>query len=306
MRIRCGSRGSKLSIIQTEIVIQALRQAFPDISIETEIIKTTGDRITQKPLYLIKKKGVFEREIDVAVLRGNVDFAVHSLKDVPTTLPPKTAIMAVPERQSPNDVLVSRAGLSLRDLPSGAVVGTSSPRRMAQLLNRRPDLRVMSVRGNVETRVAKLEKGPYDAIVLAEIGLQRLGLQDKITEHLSLEEFTPAPGQGALAVVANEEKRDVVEMLKRINHPPSMAATFAERALAREVAGGCKVPLGAHARVEGGRLILQASVLSPDGKVRIQASGSGDASSPDEVGRRVFRSMLELGVSELLGGKTEA
>ncbi|MFQ6075810.1 MAG: hydroxymethylbilane synthase [Candidatus Bathyarchaeia archaeon] len=295
-----GTRGSRMSRIQTDMIVQKLKELLPDADIEIKVIRTIGDLITQKPLFMFERKGIFEREIDRAVTRGEVDFAVHSLKDVPTTIPQKTVIVAVPERGSPHDVLVSRDGLGLKDLPEGAVIGTSSPRRMAQTRYVRPDLKVRPIRGNVDTRVKKLERGWYDALILAEAGLRRLGLQDRITERLSLEDFTPAPGQGALAVIANKDNKGVVDILKQLNHQPSMAAALAERAFIRAVGGGCKVPLGALAQSKGDKLSLFASVLSPDGSARVQASNVGDLSSPEDLGLKVAQEVLKLGGGELV------
>jgi len=300
MKLTVGTRGSQLSLVQTDLVIQRLREEFPDLQVEVRIIKTTGDRITRKPLIWIKEKGIFEKEIDKAVLRGDVDFAVHSMKDVPAIQPLKTTIVAVPERGSSYDVLVSKEDVKLKEMPKGALIGTGSPRRMAQLLYLRPDLRVMSIRGNVETRVKKLKQGSYDGIILAEVGLQRLNMQDCITERLSLEDFTPAPGQGALAVVAREDKKEVIEVLKRINHWPSMVSVLAERAFIKEVGVGCKIPVGAIARVQNNTLSLYASILSPDGKMRIQASKVGDPASPEEVGSKLAHELLEAGGAKLI------
>lgn len=300
MKLTVGTRGSRLSLIQTEIVVQRLKEEVPELEIEVKTIKTTGDKITRRPLISIKEKGIFEKEIDKAVLRGDVDFAVHSLKDVPTIQPPKTVIVAVPERGAPHDVLVSREGMRLKDLPAKATIGTGSPRRIAQLRRVRPDLEVKSIRGNVDTRVRKLKRGLYDAIILAEAGLRRLGMQDCITERLSLKDFTPAPGQGALAVVAREDNKEVIEILKRINHRPSMAAVLAERAFIREIGGGCKVPLSAFAQVRGNVLSLYASVLSPDGKIKIQTSRVGEPGSPEEIGFKAAREILEGGAAGLI------
>jgi len=300
MKLTVGTRGSKLSLIQTDIVIQKLKEEAPELEIEVKIIKTTGDQITHKPLISIKEKGIFEKEIDNAVLRGDIDFAVHSMKDVPIIQPPKTITVAVPERESPHDVLVSKDGLILKDLPNKALVGTGSPRRIAQLRRVRPDLKVKSIRGNVDTRVRKLKHEPYDAIILAETGLQRLNMQDYITERLSLEDFTPAPGQGALAVVAREDNKKVIEILKQVDHWPSMASVLAERAFIREIGGGCEVPLGAFAQVRNNVLSLYASVLSPDGKTRIQTSKAGDPASPEELGFKVAQEILEIGAASLI------
>lgn len=301
MKLIVGTRGSRLSLVQTDIVKQKLIEIFPYLEIETKIIKTTGDRIACKPLLQIKEKGIFEKEIDMAILHGEVDFAVHSMKDMPTEQPPKIIIAAVPRRESPYDVLVSRENQKLESLPRGAIIGTGSPRREAQLHHVRPDLKVKSIRGNVDTRVKKLEQGLFDAIILAEVGLRRLDMQNSITERLSYKKFTPAPGQGALAVVVREDNRQAIDLLRHINHTPSMAEALAERAYIREIGGGCKVPLGALARSQNNNaLSLRASVLSPDGKVKLEDFQVGEINLPEELGLRVAQKMRQAGAEELI------
>lgn len=300
MELTVGTRGSKLSLVQTKIVVRQLSNAHPNLRINVKIIRTLGDRVINRPLLQIKEKGIFEKEIDKAVLRREVDFAVHSMKDVPTELLPKIIIAAVPKRDSPYDVLVSRDKLPLEKLPPSAVIGTSSPRREAELRHIRPDLNVKPIRGNVDTRVRKLLRGLYDAVILAEVGLERLNMQSYITEQLPFKEFTPAPGQGALAVVTKEDNDNTVKLLKSINHPPSMAEILAERAFIQKIGGGCKVPLGAIARAHKNTLSFYASVLSPDGKMKIQASKVGDIDSPEELGVRVAQEILKLGADELI------
>ncbi len=300
MRLGVGTRGSRLSLTQTASVVDSLRDSLPGLQIETKIIRTVGDRIPSRPIPALGVKGVFEREIDLALVRGSVDFAVHSMKDVPAALPPKVAVVAVPERGSPYDALVSRDGLKLMDLPAGTVVGTGSPRREAQLHAIRPDLKVKSIRGNVESRMGKLTQGIYDAIVVGEAGLRRLGMASSITEVLPLRRFTPAPGQGALAVVAREDDKEVVEILKRVNHPPSMAEILAERSFMRAIGGGCAVPLGAIARARGRRLAIYASLVSPDGRQQLRAEGIGALGAPESLGLRLARRMLRAGARCLL------
>ncbi|NIU84312.1 MAG: hydroxymethylbilane synthase [Candidatus Thorarchaeota archaeon] len=300
MKLTVGTRGSKLSLIQTENVIQKLREENPEIEMEVQVIKTIGDEVTSKPLISIKEKGIFEKEIDKAVLRGDVDIAVHSMKDLPTIRPHKTIILAVPERESLYDALVSKEGLRLKALPNKAIIGTGSPRRKAQVLHMRPDIKVKHIRGNVDTRVRKLTQGLYDAIILAEAGLQRLDMQGCITERLSLEDFTPAPGQGALAIVARQDDKKIIEVLKPINHWPSMASVLAERSFIKEIGGGCRVPLGAFAQVRNNRLSLHASVLSPNGKTKIQTSEVGDPTSPDELGFKVAQKIMKTGAVSLI------
>ncbi len=300
MKIVVGTRASRLSLVQTESVVQELKKIFPNLEVETKTIKTVGDRLTKKPLYLFREKGIFERAVDEAVVRKEVDFAVHSMKDVPTIPPPKTAIVAVPKRGSPSDILVSLENMRLKDMPSQSLVGTSSPRREAQLRHVRPDLEVKPIRGNVDTRVRKLRRGEYDAIILAEIGLQRLKMQEFTSERLSLEEFTPAPGQGALAVVAREDDEKIIEVLKHVNHQPSMAEALAERAFIRKIGGGCKVPIGAIARARGGYLSLHVSAFSPDGKTKLKVPQTGRVELPEELGVKAAQEMLKLGAQRLI------
>lgn len=300
MKLIVGTRGSRLSLIQTETVARKLKGIYRGLTIEVRTITTAGDRDTTRPLLSIKQKGIFEKEIDKMVLQGDIDFAVHSLKDVPIDQPPGTVIVAVPERDSPHDVLVSNDNLRLENMPLGASVGTSSPRRMAQLYHIRPDLKVKPIRGNVETRIRKLDEGLCDAIVLAEAGLSRLGMENRITERLYLTEFTPSAGQGALALVTRKDNDDLIKILKCVNHPPSMAEVQAERAFIQKIGGGCKVPLGIVARTNGRTMTLHGTMLSPDGKTKIQIHRSGDISKPTELGMRAAREILKLGADELI------
>ncbi len=300
MQLTVGTRGSSLSIVQTNLIIQQLTKIFPDLEVEIKIIKTIGDRMAGKPLLQIKEKGIFEKEIDKAVSRGKVDFAVHSMKDVPAVNPSKIIIAAVPKRESPYDALVSKQGLTLKKLPQCAVVGTGSPRREAELHHVRPDLKVKTIRGNVDTRVKKLMQGQYDAVIIAEAGLRRLNMQQYISERLPLEDFTPSSGQGALAIVAKQGNEEVTGVLKRINDPASMAETMAERAFILEIGGGCKVPIGVVARASGNKLSLYASVLSPDGKVRVHTFLVGDLTSPNKLGVKAAEDLLNMGAKELI------
>ncbi len=307
MSFRVGTRGSKLSLIQTDLVIEELTKADPRVRIEKSVISTKGDEDQYTPLINLDQKGIFEREIDQAVLRREVDFAVHSMKDVPVfEQDSELIIAATPERASPNDALLSKSHKALDQLPLGGPVGTSSLLRAAQLRRVRPDLRVEPIRGNVETRVLKVEQGRYEAAILAEAGLARLGLTGKIAERLSLEDFMPAPGQGALAVVTRRDNEKVVEFLRRIDHPFTHAEAEAERELVRLLEGGCKVPVGALASARGPRLELAASILSVDGTERLRAFSTGTVKAPSEIAGNVAKELLGQGATRLEEGWRQA
>ncbi|MEM3017433.1 MAG: hydroxymethylbilane synthase [Candidatus Bathyarchaeia archaeon] len=300
MRLIVGTRGSRLSLAQTESVVDALTRNSPNIKIQTKIIETTGDRLESAPLKEIYGKGVFEKEVDEAIVKGEVDFAVHSMKDVPAEQPEGLTIAAVPRRAPPNDVLVSQPPLRLHDLPPGAKVGTSSPRRIAELLRIRPDLKPIPIRGNVDTRIRKLDAGDYDAIILAEAGLTRLSMKNRIVDRLSLEEFTPAPGQGFLAVVARRDRVDVLKLLDSVNNPESLAEAVAERAFMNEVGGGCKIPLGAFAQAQDGTLNLFGSVISPDGSKRVDVKEAGTVDRAEAAGRAAAKRIMKMGAAEIV------
>lgn len=233
-------------------------------------------------------------------MSGEVDFAVHSMKDVPAEQPEGLTIAAVPERAPPNDVLVSQSLSKLRDLPEGSTVGTSSPRRIAELLRVRPNLRALPIRGNVDTRIRKLDAGNYDAIILAEAGITRLGMHSRIVERLPIEDFTPAPGQGFLAVVAHRDKKDVLKVLEPVNDLRSWAEAVAERAFMNEVGGGCKIPLGAFAQAQDETLRVLGSVISPDGSRRIDVNEEGNVRSADAAGRAAAHKILGMGAAEIV------
>ncbi len=300
MKLVVGTRGSRLSLIQTDCVVRNIKEKFPDLSIKTKVIETIGDKMSDKPLLSIKEKGIFEKNIDRAIIKGEIDFAVHSMKDVPTIRQFETAIVAVPERKSPYDVLVTHDELGLNELPTGSIIGTGSPRRKAQLNHLRPDLKVKSIRGNIDTRVKKLLQGQYDAIILAEVGLQRLNFEGRLFKRLSLKDFTPSPGQGALAVVARSDRDDIMGFLKSINHVPSMIETQCERVFTKDVGGGCKVPIGAIARVNDGILSLYTSLHSLDGRIKVDASDIGDMNTPEELGKKVAKKIRRAGGEALL------
>lgn len=307
MSFRVGTRGSKLSLVQTDLVIGQLTRIDPGLQIEKRVISTKGDVDQHTPLLNLNQKGIFEKEIDQAVLEGKVDFAVHSMKDIPVfEQDSELIIAATPERASPHDVLVSKGHKTLGQLSTGSSVGTSSLLRASQLRRIRPDLRVESIRGNVETRVLKVEQGAYQAAILAEAGLARLGMSEKIAERLSLEDFMPAPGQGTLAIVTQRDKEKVVELLRRIDHPPTRSEAEAERELVRLLEGGCKVPVGGLATARGNELQLAAGILSVDGKERLRAARTGTVDHPFEIAGYVAEELLDQGAKRLEEGWRQA
>jgi hydroxymethylbilane synthase len=301
--ITLGTRGSGLARWQTEYVASLLKNVYPALAIRTELITTRGDQVLDKPLPLIGGKGVFTAELEVALNRHEIDFAVHSLKDLPTENPSGLTLGAIPLRGSAGDALVSRDGYTLDTLPQGAAVGTSSRRRASQLLYRRPDLRMIEIRGNVDTRLRQAldENGDYDAIVLALAGLERLGLTQYVSQKLSLDDMLPAPGQGALAVQCRD-KADVIEWLSPINHEPTKITVTAERAFLAGLGGGCSLPIAAYAAIEGDTLWLRGRVTAPDGseQVDVTAESAVDVQSASELGANLADKALASGVARLL------
>ena len=299
--IRLGTRGSELARWQTEYVKARLQEAWPDKQFEVQVITTRGDVVLDTPLPLIGGKGVFTAELELALREGMIDFAVHSLKDLPTESPDGLTIGATPERASVNDVWISRDGQGLDALPEGASVGTSSRRRAAQILQRRPDLKLIDIRGNVPTRIAKAldPNGAYDALVLARAGLERLGLLENVTEELALDVMLPAPGQGALAVQCRDEVESLV-LLQPLNHVATWAAVTAERAFLEGLGGGCSTPVAAYGHVQGGELWLRGRVIAPDGKRKVEVSGSADVRSARQLGLELAQQALAQGADQLL------
>lgn len=302
--LRIASRGSDLALWQSRAVRAALLAADPSLRVEIDVMKTTGDVILDVPLARIGDKGLFTKELDAALLEGRADLAVHSLKDVPTRLPEGLVLAAVTEREDPRDVLILPPGGSggLASLPAGARVGTSSLRRRAQLRALRPDLDVRDLRGNLNTRLAKLDRGDHDAIVLAAAGVLRLGWKDRIAAYLDAPAWLPAVGQGALAVVARGDRADVVARLRALHDPHAAACTAAERALLRALEGGCQVPIGALGRVDGERVVLHGLVAELDGGRIVRVEESGPADEAEAVGRRAADALLARGAGGILAG----
>jgi hydroxymethylbilane synthase len=299
--VRVGTRGSRLAIAQTEIALAALRKVHPHVRFEVIAISTKGD-VDNRPLFTLDEKGIFEKEVNEAVKQGKVDFAVHSLKDVPSDLSDDLSVACIPKRASPNDVLVTDNGQKLKDLAPGSVVGTSSLRRAVQLAKTRVDLNVRPIRGNVETRVKKVISGEYDAAVLAEAGLSRLGMKDVIVQRFSIRDFVPAPGQGAIAIVCRSDDAALADMLQQIEDRHSRIAVLAERALIRKVEGGCRFPIGAVAITNEDKITLYASVFSADGKQSIHIKKSGRATKPEQLGSSVANMLVKQGAMDLAEG----
>jgi hydroxymethylbilane synthase len=289
-----GSRGSKLALWQANHTKDRLEALGEDCRIE--VISTSGDRFQSGPLKEIGNKGLFTKEIEDALLDGRVDVAVHSLKDMPTGLPEGLQITATPEREDPRDVMIGR---KLEELPAGGRIGTGSLRRVAQLQAARPDLVIEGIRGNVDTRLRKLDEGQFDAIVLAAAGLNRLGWSDRIAEHLPVELMCPAVGQGALAIQTRADGGPAMQVCLRLDHPPTHVAITAERAVLAILGGGCQVPIGAHATLSEGTIHLRAIVISPDGTRVVKRESYGvDAL---RLGTALGEELLAHGAGEILG-----
>ena len=286
-----GSRGSQLALWQAKHIAGRLKEL--GVATEIQIIKTTGDHLQTASLVQAGGKGLFTKEIEEALLAGSIDIAVHSLKDLPTENPPGLTIAAIPQREDARDAL---AGRRLDELRQGARVGTSSNRRTAQLRILRPDLAIEPVRGNVDTRLRKLHEGQYDAIVLAAAGLRRLGLQNEIAEVFSPEQICPAPGQGALAIQTRAGDR-AEEICRRLNHEETAKAVLCEREVLAALGGGCQLPIGAYARVQGAILTVQAGVFAPDGSRHVKASAEGG--DPRELGQRVAGELITKGAQAI-------
>ncbi len=294
--LRIGTRKSKLALWQANYVKERLESR--GYSVELVLITTTGDKILDAPLAKIGGKGLFVKEIEEALLRGDIDLAVHSLKDVPMVLPEGLILGAITEREEPFDVLISRDGRGLHELPEGAKVGTSSLRRQVQIKRKRPDLRVETLRGNVDTRLRKLEEGLYDAIVLAYAGVKRMGFEERVSQVL--EDFIPAVGQGSLAIEIRQEDKRVYEAIAFLDHRESRIRAECERAFLRELQGGCQVPIGAYAWLEGEKLKLKAFISDLEGKRFLEGVEEGDLHQAEQIGKKLARRLLEEGGKAIL------
>ena len=297
MKYVVGARGSQLSVAQTNWVISELKKANPECEYEIKTITTKGDTDT-RPLFTIDQKGIFEKEIDRAVAQKEIDFAVHSLKDVPSELDENLILASIPKREAVNDVFISSDGSTLDDIKEGSVIGTSSLRRAVQVSRKRPDVIVKPIRGNIETRIRKASGEKYDAIVLAQAGISRLGVDVNHTP-LSVDEFSPSPGQGAIAIVARADDSETISMLKKIEDPDSRLEIEAERALSDYVDSGCRFPLGAYAKSNGSEMTLTVFAFSVDGKQSIQVSKTGKKDDPKSLGRITGEELRSKGVNDL-------
>ena len=299
-----GSRASGLALRQTEEVLGQLRALHPDGDFEVSALRTSGDAAPEAPLASLGP-GIFIKEIERALLEGEVRMAVHSLKDMPTAMPDGLIIGAVCQRLDPRDVLVNRWGCSLDELPHGARIGTSSPRRVAQLLALRPDVEALPIRGNVDTRLHKSRGADYDGAILAAAGIIRMNLEAEVAEFLSPSDFIPAPGQGALAVEVREDDEETIAMLSAIDHYPTRRAVTAERAFLKILGGGCQVPVGAYARSEADIMVLAVFLASPDGSNVFKAKAVGGVNSPQELAIDAYQRLIERGAGGLMGDRPE-
>ncbi len=298
-QLKIGTRASRLALWQAEWVKSELEKRNHGLEVSLVKIKTLGDKILDVPLAQVGGKGLFVKEIEEAMLRGDIDIAVHSMKDVPTEFPEGLGIYCITEREDPRDALISR-GIGFTSLPQGAKIGTSSLRRQSQLLKVRPDLEMVMIRGNVETRINKLESEMLDGVILAAAGLKRLGLAERVTEYLSIDLSLPAIGQGALGIECRLDDATVMEAIGFLNHPETSQAVRAERALLKRCEGGCQVPIAAHGLIRDGSLHLTGFVGSVDGKRSVRGSICGPPNLCEELGKALADKLLNDGARNIL------
>nr|WP_242848954.1 hydroxymethylbilane synthase [Syntrophomonas palmitatica] len=294
------NRGSKLALWQAHWAAGELEKLLPEITVEIKTIKTTGDKILDVALSRIGDKGLFTKEIENELLQGNIDIAVHSMKDLPSDIAPGLSIGAVMLREDPHDVLISRNGNGFDELPLNAVIGTSSLRRIAQLKSRRPDLKIIDIRGNVETRIRKLHEEGLDGIILAYAGVKRLGFESSISEILPYELVLPAAGQGCVAIETRSDDHKILDIVNIINHSQSQRAVLAERAFLKVLEGGCQVPIACLAEVNSERIEMQGLVASLAGEKIIRGSISASLDEPEKAGRDLGRQLLVRGADTIL------
>ena len=300
-RVVVGTRGTPLALLQTQEVVDKLREKRPEVEFEVKVLRTAGDRAAEAPLRSLGV-GIFVKEIEEALLRGEIDMAVHSHKDLPPKLAPGLTIGAVTERLDPRDALVNRWNANLEDLPNGARIGTSSPRRAAQLNRWAPQVNVLPVRGSVGTRIEKATGDDYDGVVLAAAGMIRLSVEEKASQYLPADKFVPAPGQGALAVEVRTDDDATSWLLRSIVHAPTRRAVMAEMAFLERLGSGCQEPSAAYARVAGETMVMQAFLASTDGKQSYYTKARGLASNPHELAMEAVQQLIERGAGDLVPG----
>jgi hydroxymethylbilane synthase len=297
MKYLIGTRGSHLSLTQTNWVVSEIKNRSPESEFAIITIKTQGDT-DARPLFTINQKGIFEKEIDRAVAEKKVDFAVHSLKDIPAELPEDLILASVPKREEANDVFIASDGSTLDKIKKGAVIGTSSLRRAVQITRFRPDVLVKPIRGNIETRIKKIHESGFDGIVLAQAGISRLGLDIQF-QRLSLDTFPPSPGQGALGIVSRKDNLQLIELLKKIEDPETRSAVEAERSLSMFVDSGCRFPVGAFAHKDNGRLRLKVVVYSVDGSKSIVVERDSEMNQANDLGKQVAIDLKKNGIADI-------
>lgn len=298
--IRIGTRGSKLALWQANWVKDTICLGFPEIKVSIITIKTTGDMIVDRPLAMVGGKGLFVKEIEKALMESSIDIAVHSMKDMPGELPDSLVIGAIPKRENPFDVLISRGNLTLKELPAGARVGTSSLRRASQIKHVRPDLEISSIRGNLDTRLKKLASGEFDATLLAAAGLIRLGMEDVISEYMDEDVMLPAVGQGALCIQSRKEDRSMDPILALLNHPDTNTVVRGERAFLRRLEGSCHIPVACFGRLENGQVILTGVVASENGETMVKEVVTGKPEDVVKTGMDLAEILLARGADKIL------
>jgi len=297
-----GSRGSQLALCQTQHIVNRLQDLYPQFTFVIKRIRTKGDEHSSKPSFGFEEKGEFVRELEEALLAGEINLAVHSFKDLPFDHPEGLEIAAVNQREDARDVMVSMKANSLSQLPRGASIGTSSPRRAAQIKAFRPDLDVVDIRGNIDTRLRKVSSGQFDGIILAAAGLIRLGWEARITEYISMDICLPAVAQGALAIETREKDEEIKRLVSVLNHEPTRQATTAEQVFLHCLGGGCRTPIAAFGQINGETLELEGMVSTPDGGKLLRAGAKGSAELPQEVGNLLGEKLIARGGREILGG----
>ncbi|HLN44923.1 MAG TPA: hydroxymethylbilane synthase [Candidatus Sulfotelmatobacter sp.] len=298
MKLIVGSRGSKLALIQTNTVLDSVKAIHPETEFEVKVIKTLGDEDAKHALFTIDRRGIFEKELGIAIANNEIDLAVHSLKDVPTEESPDNIIAAIPKRGSPHDVLISKNRVPLEAFPKCGIVGTGSLRRLAEVKHLRPDLQIKAIRGNVDTRIRKVNDGEFDGVIVAEAGLERMGISQLIAERFSFDRFTPAAGQGALAVTAKKDNQKVIDLLKSIDDPYTRAEVTAERSLVLALEGGCRVPIGTIGEANEDGLSLYACMFSLDGVEKISTRIKGTLAEDERLGKQAAQDLLSQGAKE--------